>query len=423
MNSEQASFVDYVKLLIDRKPKGLPKLLLLNGAAGTGKSFVIKELVNYADGRCISVAKTIWAASIISGKTINHEFDMNFEGDLSNYINKSHEKCDLLIIDLINYVPKNEFENIEEYLRGLNKIAEPFGGMVVIIAGDFGQVEPIHTNNDDTNSVYHSPLWNGFQMHTLRTNMRQNDPVFWNNLLTTRSKDSFDSKYWQQFVVDENAAIPADAICVMATVNEVNRYTDKKRAKLPEEDNKIQICIENQPEYSVAEYPYGISPFGTNHRLADNKFITKGTKVFITFDIPGANYGHICTITELPPSLNGPIGAYNENTKQNITINRVTITQKGEHFLKVLVSSGYPFQYGWAMTIHKAQGITVDNLIVDPAQIGSNGQLYVALSRVRDSKGVFLLSQIVPGWHVKSSAKWEAINLPTLLTGAATDYN
>lgn len=400
MNEKQQIFVNLIKSALGPESKVEKKLHFLNGDAGTGKSFVLTELVNYAKEMgipCIPVAKTSWAASIIGGKTVNSEFDMNYEGQISQNICKPrHATAELLIIDVINFLPMDEFDTIEQYFCSKKENPKPFGGMVVVVAGDFGQLKAIGEH------VYNSKLWSGFQQFGLTENVRQNEPDFVEQLLSIRNGKNVDYNYWQKFVVVPNEDLLLEGLCIVCDKSEISSYNDEKLKKLLSVNDAYEVDRE-ESSVAVEQYPADIYPSGTNERLA--KFsITKGTKIRITFDIPGASYGHICTIKELPTTEGGAIIAYNENTRAIISIERITIHAKD--YFNVLTSTGYPFNYGWAIKIQEAQGITVDNLIIDRKRMSNDGQVYVALSRVRSAKGLILLSPI-ESWNVRPSNKFE----------------
>lgn len=399
LNHQQQAIVDYVRKLNDDCDKELERLIFLSGSAGTGKSCVVREMMKLEN--ITVVAKTAIAAHNIGGFTINKEFGMDFSGKIKRITNR-HKNIKLLIIDEISMVKGIEFCSIDAYFRAVKNNNKPFGGIIVVVVGDFGQLEPIFDEVDDY--IYDTPIWKKFKEFNLFINMRQNEETFINHLLTIREGKNVDFNYWNDFVQTTAQPIPDDTLYIMATNKEVNSYNL----------NQITKLIKNNPEQPIAtlkrsikEMPYYkkndkeiIYPFGTEDRLSNDLLITKGARIIITFNnamcMHRQHNGKLCTVSSVPLYDGGHVGLIDDEDGVEFYVLPMILKvyTKNKHQINIYV--GYPFAHAWAVTIHKIQGITANNLALHAEHIFAKGQLYVALSRVRNSKGLHLLSRIKP---------------------------
>lgn len=412
LNSQQKIIVHYINY-VHRNFCTHPgqRLIFLSGSAGSGKSCVVRELMKLTNK--VVVAKTGIAAHNVSGSTINREFGMDFDGNINKVTNK-HKHVKLLIIDEISMVKKIEFENIDLYFRKVKRDLRPFGGIIVVVVGDFGQLEPIF--DDDLPEelylkgfIYYSEVWNKFKSFTLLQNMRQSDEIFIKHLSSIRGGENVDFMYWNNFIKRNKVDIPDDTLYIMSTNKEVDAYNLSKVCNLINKSSD-ERTVQLHTNWCNSKYGKGdiIYPFGTDNRLANNLTIIKGTRIILTFNsvmciptysnnqivnMPKYYNGQLCTIDKIPEYENGPLHLIDDNGDA-FDIYPMTIKVYTQQKNVIKAYTGYSCSYAWAVTIHKIQGITATNLAVSPDNIFAKGQLYVALSRVRDSKGLHLLSPI-----------------------------
>lgn len=399
LNQLQQTIVDYVSILHNNKDSKLNRLIFLSGTAGTGKSCVVKELMKFNNN--VVVAKTGIAAHNVGGSTINRTFAMDFDGNIKR-LNNQHRDVKLLIIDEISMVKGIELDSIDKYFRGVKKNHKiPFGGITVVVIGDFGQLEPIFNNKEDY--VYNTPIWSEFKEYTLLENMRQHEEIFTRQLLTVRNGKDVDLKYWNNFVISYDTLIPDDTLFIMATNNDVNSYNLHRLSKLLDSEPikksvTLKYNLKIVPHYQRGEDEI-IYPIGTEERLCNELKIVIGTRLIITFNNPTCIYrqhnGKLCTVCSLPTYEGGPVGLIDDKDGIEFYVLPIQIKVYSKNKNELCIYVGYPFAYAWAVTIHKIQGITVNKLALHPFNIFAKGQLYVALTRVRTSDGLYLLSPIL----------------------------
>jgi ATP-dependent exoDNAse (exonuclease V) alpha subunit len=145
--------------------------VLLTGPAGAGKTFVLNEFVRLAkhEGKHVSVtATTGLAATHLGGSTIHSWSGIGIHDSLQNgfveHMSKSRkeiiEKTDVLIIDEISMLHDFRLDMIDEVCRLVRKVDEPFGGIQVIMSGDFFQLPPINRGDSRAGGfVVNSNVW------------------------------------------------------------------------------------------------------------------------------------------------------------------------------------------------------------------------------------------------------------------------
>eukprot|EP01132_Coremiostelium_polycephalum_P006274 gene6274-7817_t len=386
--------------------------IFFTGSAGTGKSFLLKEMVRvlklmYPDQVHVTASTGI-AACNIGGVTV-HSFAGIGIGDEppSFHIRKimANNKAltrwtttKVLIIDEVSMISKQLFDRLEEVARGVRKNQKPFGGVQLILSGDFCQLPPVSKNkviteDDEEDSIYcfRSLYWNDIINHSiqLRKVFRQKDTSFINILNQLRFGT----------VTDE-------------TLNILNRCKDNV---LSCEDGIIPTVL----------YPLRRDVESENSEKLEN---LKGEKIIFDAIDEGTDYykSFLEKNSNAPSSLSLKIGAQviliknldfeNElvNGSRGVVIGWTDNPNQDEALPIVRFSSGLvrtigreswnieegnvkkasrrqiPLNLAWSLSIHKGQGMTIDRLIVDLNDIFAHGQTYVALSRATSLEGLVI---------------------------------
>jgi ATP-dependent DNA helicase PIF1 len=169
------------------------KSIFLTGPGGTGKSFLIKEVYNKLStpGHSVSLTAMTGCAALLlhsKAKTLHSWSGIGLGADvvplLIGKINKSkraklHWRTDTLVIDEVSMLTAELFEKLEEIARKIRKNDRPFGGLQLVMVGDFFQLPPV-SKGEDTKFVFESPLWKtmGLTTHALTEIVRQKNPEF-----------------------------------------------------------------------------------------------------------------------------------------------------------------------------------------------------------------------------------------------------
>jgi len=374
--------------------------VFLTGSAGTGKTHILNDFVLYLKSRKIIptiVAPTGIAASHLNGQTIHSYFSLGIrdsidEEFISNLLDKKYlktrfKKLKVLIIDEISMVSPNTFSSIDKILRAFKQNDEPFAGIQVILSGDFFQLPPISRNSDGKRFAWQSPSWKDLDLQTcyLEKKFRQDDnelifvlDEIRSGQVSQRSHDILNARLQKDLNIDftptklythnmdvdrinndELKSIDKDAELFKYTSEGAKSNIEKlfKSALVQEEltlkKDAVVMFIKNNPE------KYYIN--GTTGVVID---FSKDEK---KLPIVKLSNGYVIKVE------------YEDWTIEN---------DKGKIQAKI---SQIPLKLAWAITIHKSQGMTLDAAQIDLSKTFEVGQGYVALSRIKNIKGLKLM--------------------------------
>lgn len=410
------SFIDYTN-----------QNIFLTGKAGTGKTTLLKRIKEESSKKMVVVAPTGVAAMNAKGTTINSFFQLPtgsfFPGDISfenlqsgimsiqsivSDLSYTREKInlmqelELLIIDEISMVRCDLMDVIDALLRTVRKNSTPFGGVQLLLIGDLYQLPPVTKREDWAflSRAYASPYF--FEGHVIRRNpllqielttvFRQTEPAFIqilnairNNQISAPDLDLLNKRYQPEYLPSEGL----NPIIITSHNAEANAINKAKLDELPGTaytfDGEISGEFKDagiQAEQSLtlkeaAQVMFIKNDTGENRKFYNGKIgkvksIQEGT-IYISF--PGED-------DLLLEKTTWQSFEYKTDQEQLIVQQQV-----GEF-------SQYPIKLAWAVTIHKSQGLTFDQAIIDAGKSFVAGQVYVALSRVRTLNGLILSSKI-----------------------------
>ncbi|MCF6245589.1 MAG: AAA family ATPase, partial [Sulfurovum sp.] len=164
--------------------------VFITGSAGTGKTYVLRQYMDYLRERRVYstvVAPTGIAASHLGGQTIHAFFALGIRDSIDEgyveflmdkkYLKTRFSKLRLLIIDEISMVSPELFSAMDLVLRGFKGVDAPFGGVQVVISGDFFQLPPVSKVPKDKRFAWQSPAWRDLALQTcyLEEKFRQDD--------------------------------------------------------------------------------------------------------------------------------------------------------------------------------------------------------------------------------------------------------
>lgn len=377
------------RLAVEEAMKG--KNIFITGSAGTGKSFVIRYLHSImADSLLCST--TGIGATIIGGQTIHSALGIglctNSVEDMATdqRIRCKFTKLKVLILDEVSMLSMKTFEKLCKLARTIRGNDLPFGGVQIIFSGDFLQLPPVKDR-----FVFESPEWErlNLQIIELVDVVRQKDNKFVKHLQLVRKGEISPEtkKYFESRIIDEslkqvirkNKIKPTILLSHISNVDRFNTFELEKllsRGRIPYEYKLTHIMCPDKWRPPVVEVPDLIKLcIGAQVILRVNLDVSAGLVngargVIIKFEkkCPVVEFmsGHVRTIRK----------HIWETTRNDLVIHRY---------------SQIPLLLGWAITIHKSQGMTLDNVILDISKCFENGQAYVALSRVSTIEGLFLM--------------------------------
>ena len=400
-NSENpaSAFDDTLEDILELLEEDSQHFIYLTGAAGTGKTTLIERVKDECLLKKMVVAPTGVAALNIGGSTINSAFRIGF--DTFPVIQESKDprfkkllkNLELLIIDEISMVRAPMLDAISETLQIHRNSSKPFGGIHVLACGDLFQLPPVVKENEESaiferyGSVYFFSADN-FQaiekplfFELVSSFRQQDDKDFYNLLNNVRLGKNLESSISMINKTCHNPEFDTESSLIITS--------RKYRA---EQINDEMLNRINGPTTAVKSKEQG--ELNENDLPAPRELrVKEDAKVMFIKNDPEGRW------------VNGTIGVVIDCSDKNKKVIKVKVGKevfkvKREEWNKVryvydeyndemeeeMVSSfkQFPLKLGWAVTIHKAQGLTLDSCSVDLGEGAfATGQAYVALSRCK----------------------------------------
>lgn len=398
------------------------KNVFITGKAGTGKTFLLQKIVEKYKGiKYFAVlSPTGIAAENANGVTMHsflklpltpylprHRYSSLYS--LDDYTIEVVKKLDMIIIDEISMVRCDMLDAADMILRHYRKSRKPFGGIQLIMFGDLYQLMPV-TKEEDWDilkSHYRSSYFfcsellqkMDYYVISLEKIHRQKDKPFinlLNNIRLGKVKAKDIDFLNTRFEPDFQAGIDDRVVMLKVRNKDTDNYNDDQLGKLKGPHKTSYAYEENwKPE----KYP-------TSTKL----IIKKGARVmFVKNDTQHGRYSngtmgvvvgfsddHITVLKD-----NSQVPIYVERQKWERLEYRINKKTKTIETEVVGCFKQYPIKLAWAVTIHKSQGLTFDEVAVDAAKSFTYGQVYVALSRCTRMEGLHLISKI-PSQKIKA---------------------
>ena len=405
--------------------------VFVTGRAGTGKSTLLNYLVEHTDKSVAVVAPTGIAALNVNGRTINSLFgfhfdllhDVDFGKQMRRYTREILAAIDLLVIDEVSMVNADTMDAISRAMgvaRGKRKV--PFGGAQVVMFGDPYQLAPVPPRkpheiaymgeNYQSLWFFDAHVWRdaGLERYELIEIFRQKDGRF-KDILNAIRDGSVTQEMLDELNQQAVRAVAHDDVLRLATVNAMVDSVNRNRlAELPAKPKLFKAhasgdlkAFENtKPAEENLELKEGAqvmfiknddsSPFKDSDGSAIRRWVNGTIGQVVEFK----SDSHI--IVEADGVRHDVGRAIWEQVRYELEEYFDQDTNKvKEKVISVPIAEyrQFPLRLAWAVTIHKSQGQTFDEVMID---LGSGafatGQTYVGLSRVRSLDGLYLTRAI-----------------------------
>jgi len=381
------------KYVLDMVRSG--KNVFFTGGAGTGKSFLIDKIIGILPPEHTFITASTGVAAFQIGGTTLHTFagighgTANIEkcSELAQRktVSAQWRKCKHLIIDEISMIDGNYFKKLEAVARIVKGSDKPFGGIQLILTGDFLQLPPVVKGDEERRFAFETSAWNRcVQMNIELTEVkRQSDEnlvTILNRLrlgqcgenetrvLTGTKKNSF----------LDSGIIPTKLCTHSDDVNMIN-------------NKELNKCMADEKVYRAQDSDSSMTTFLNNHTPVDHILrLRVGAQVMLLKNL-NVSQGLV----------NGARGAVESFSKDGLPIVKFLGGRKHEvkkEKWQVKTGAGgtqvrtqLPLKLAWAFSIHKSQGMTLDCVEVSLSRVFECGQAYVALSRAKSLESLRIL--------------------------------
>ncbi len=405
--------------------------IFLTGKAGTGKTTFLKNLSHLTHKSHIVVAPTGIAALNAGGVTIHSQFllppvtflpDRFLPDDFSeggkfinqNTLARKHplnsarkqvlRSIDLLVIDEVSMLRADLLDAIDYRMKAARgNFRQSFGGAQVLFIGDLYQLPPVVRNEErQTLNRYYKSAW-FYEAQALQENppvyieldkiFRQHDPIFINilNNLRNNISTSEDIETLNQYYKTPDEIGQLREVITLTTHNaKADDINQRELQKLYSSSHIFKAYIEE-------DFPENLYPVLSKIELKVDAQI-----MFTRNDNEGKMYfnGKLATVKEISgENVFVEMAETHERYQlkrerwenKKYTVNKTTNDLDDE---VIGAFEQFPVKLAWAITVHKSQGLTFDKAIIDVGQAFANGQVYVALSRLRSLDGLVLRTRI-----------------------------
>lgn len=399
--------------------------VFLTGEPGAGKSYTINKYVEYLKSHDVYpsiTASTGIAATHIAGMTIHSWSGVGIKDSLTDYeldaivekeyLNKRIVKAKIIIIDEVSMLRPEVLEMVDKICKGIRRNHEPFGGLQVVLVGDFFQLPPIKKmvfSNYDAdvdsgetgffadedfekkpkNFVFQSDIWDELNLVTcyITEQHRQEDDKFLTILNSIRKNEIVrETHNILTSRISKDISKIENATKLYSHNLNVDKVNDMELLKITGSSKTYTMSTSGKGPLIESLKKSCMSPEILNIKI--------GAKVMFTKNNSFKNYmnGTLGVVTR----FQSDVPVVRVLSGEEIVAESMDWTVEDEGKIKAMISQ-IPLRHAWAITIHKSQGMSLDSAIMDLSKVFEYGQGYVALSRVRKLEGLHLV-----GYNEKS---------------------
>ncbi|XP_045678281.1 ATP-dependent DNA helicase PIF1 [Phyllostomus hastatus] len=371
--------------------------IFFTGSAGTGKSYLLKRILgSLPPTGTVATASTGVAACHIGGTTL-HAFAGIGSGQapLAQCVALAQRpgvrqgwlSCQRLVIDEISMVEADLFDKLEAVARAVRQQNKPFGGIQLIICGDFLQLPPVTKGSQPPQFCFQAKSWRRCVPVTLELTKvwRQADQTFISLLQAVRL-GRCSEEVTRQLKATATHQVGRDGIVAtrLCTHQDDVALTNERRLQeLPGKVHSFEAMDSDPEQARTLDVQCPVSKLlqlklGAQVMLVKNLAVSRGLVngargVVVGFETEGRGLPQVrflCGVTEV------------------IRADRWTVQATGGQLLS---RQQLPLQLAWAISIHKSQGMSLDCVEISLSRVFASGQAYVALSRARSLQGLRVL--------------------------------
>ena len=369
--------------------------VFLTGAAGTGKSFLLRCFLQDKPLKSHPVlASTGTAALLVDGRTFHSFFGLGIlEGGMAATVSrvlnigtslKRIRNAECIVIDEVSMLSGETLATAEEIARRARENDAPWGGLRIIAVGDFAQLPPVQPGNTEKDWGFMHPVWTytGFQPIYLQTPVRTTEPLLLSVLNSVREGNV--TPEVSQFLEDRRhpEGLAFEGTRLYPRRAAADAYNRKRLATLPTDQQEFPTVYTGDGR--------GIEQLKKQCPIPEFLHLKVDALVMLRKNDTSFPYKYV----------NGTLGTVVSMTPNHLILrlmNDKTVDIEPEEFSlldgngkKRAGATNFPVMLAWATTIHKAQGASIDRLMVNISGLWESGHAYVALSRAKSEEGLHI---------------------------------
>uniref|UniRef100_A0A6C0LX28 AAA+ ATPase domain-containing protein n=1 Tax=viral metagenome TaxID=1070528 RepID=A0A6C0LX28_9ZZZZ len=358
--------------------------IFITGAGGVGKTSVLKSFIDNTRIRVAITSTTIDSANILKGTTLKDFLGIGYRNKPCQTLKNRLVFIDCLIIDEISMIHPTLFDRLEHIARTVRGNSKPFGGIQLILSGDFLQLSCKGTMD----FCFQAKTWDSCIPNVIYLDeiIRQSDRVFQeclNNIrignLTCNTRD----------VLNNRIGVVLDNIRptkIYARDNNVSIENNIQLDKLAEDGRYFyayEMTIKTTGQYLINKF-IKYCPVEQRIELCIGAHVILAINIDQSFGLIKGSRGVVVKFVS-----DMPVVRFLNGIERIIFMNTWVINEKGR---EVLEASQIPINIAYAISIHKSQGRSLDYAEIDLSDMFEYGQAYSALSRVKTLAGLSIIS-------------------------------
>ncbi len=368
--------------------------VFLTGEPGAGKTYVLNQYIDWLLSSDVSVAITAStgiAATHIGGMTIHSWSGIGARDTLDSYALDSIasnektvrrvKKARVLVIDEISMLDGRVLDMVESVCRTIKQKGEAFGGIQVILVGDFFQLPPIAGRGEMSRFAFESRAWEASRFLTcyLTEQHRQEDELLLGLLNSIRKNDVDESHYTLLSEQTEIAFPDVEPTKLFTHNSDVESMNNSRLRELNTEGRTFKMEAKGSKQLLVTLVKNCLSPEVLEVRKDAMVMCTKNN-----FEEGYVN-GTLGRVVSFDTTDGYPIIETSDGRQIKMVSQDWSVREDDKVLAQI---TQVPLRLAWAITVHKSQGMSLDAAEIDLRNAFTYGQGYVALSRVRTLAGM-----------------------------------